>query len=359
MIFMQHLNLKNNEPLINRNARYVCVSKPPVQLIGISRHSDEIRKLINKASKSNASVIIRGPSGSGKEVVAQLLHQCSHRSSNPFIAINCAAIPRELLESEIFGHDAGAFTGAKYLKRGRFELADRGTLFLDEVGDMPSDMQVKLLRILDTQIVERVGSNVGIPVDVRLVAATNVDLEEAITNGKFREDLFYRLNVVEIKLAPLSERRDDIPLLIEHFTMQVADASRHVRFTAAATSWLSEQNWRGNVRELRNFVERVVAFHAGEEIDCELAQRLMTPERRPVDGWIAQSLAYPQRIRVAHKDAPINLKALLDQFEQSHIEQALCHADGAVAESARLLGLRRTTLIEKMRRLQIARPNIR
>jgi DNA-binding NtrC family response regulator len=397
------------------------------ELIGDSAATRAVRELVDRVAKSNASVLITGPSGSGKEVVAQLLHGRSPRAAQPFVAVNCTAIPRELLESEIFGHEAGSFTGAVRAKRGRFEAADHGTLFLDEIGDMPGDMQVKLLRILETRIVERVGSMIGIPVDVRLVAATNVDLEAAIAASRFREDLFYRLNVVEIRLTALAERRQDIAPLLDYFAASGATsgpgsrasvaAAGRVQFTAAATAWLAEQPWRGNVRELRNFVDRAAALHPGEQIDAQLAERLMTTDRRQavrsalvpfatgdracdvalpepshdrlqqqqfpsqfasqfaspwasgetaapatarrsVDTWLAAPLAVGTPVRHGSPlaRAPVDLKALLDHIEQSYIERALDCSAGGVAESARMLGLRRTTLIEKMRRLNIQRP---
>ena len=393
------------------------------ELIGDSAATRAVRELVDRVAKSNASVLITGPSGSGKEVVAQLLHRRSPRAAQPFVAVNCTAIPRELLESEIFGHEAGSFTGAVRAKRGRFEAADHGTLFLDEIGDMPGDMQVKLLRILETRVVERVGSMIGTPVDVRLVAATNVDLEAAIAASRFREDLFYRLNVVEIRLTALAERRQDIAPLLDYFAASGATsgpgsrasgaAAGRVQFTAAATAWLAEQPWRGNVRELRNFVDRAAALHPGEQIDAELAERLMTTDRRQavrsallpfatgdrardvalpepshdrlqqqqfpsqfaspwasdataapatvrrsVDTWLAAPLAVGMPVRHGSPlaRAPVDLKALLDHIEQSYIERALDCSAGGVAESARMLGLRRTTLIEKMRRLNIQRP---
>jgi DNA-binding NtrC family response regulator len=332
------------------------------ELIGDSAAITAIRKLIDEVANSTSTVLVTGPSGSGKEVVAQRLHQRSARAAKPFVAINCAAIPRDLLESEIFGHEAGAFTGATRARRGRFELADGGTLFLDEIGDMPADMQVKLLRVLETRVVERVGGMIGIPVDVRVIAATNIDLDTAIEKGRFREDLYYRLNVVEVCLPVLSERRDDIPLLLEHFS--ACAGQRRVYFSSAAISHLQSLPWRGNVRELRNLVDRASALHAGKVIDRTLAEVLVGTGRRPVSTWIATPLQVatpPSRLRsprfVAHSvaDTPIDLKQLLDAVEQKYIEQALDLTAGAVAESARLLGLRRTTLIEKMRRLHIHR----
>ena len=218
--------------------------------------------MVDRVAGSSATVLVTGPSGSGKEVVAQLLHQRGARAARPFVAVNCGAVPAELIESEIFGHEAGAFTGAVKARRGRFELADTGTLFLDEVGDMPMAMQVKLLRVLETRVVERVGGMIGTPVDVRVVAATNVDLGAAVAAGTFREDLFYRLAVVEIAMPALADRRDDIVPLIEHFTGQGA-AARRVDFSPSALAALSELPWRGNIRELRNLVDRAAALHPG------------------------------------------------------------------------------------------------
>jgi DNA-binding NtrC family response regulator len=332
------------------------------ELIGDSDSIRDVRRLIDQVAESNSTVLVTGPSGSGKEVVAQRLHQRSARAVQPFVPVNCTAIPRDLLESEIFGHEAGAFTGAVRARRGRFETADKGTLFLDEIGDMPADMQVKLLRVLETRVVERVGSMIGVPVDVRVVAATNVDLDAAIESGKFREDLFYRLNVVEVRLPTLAERRGDIALLLEHFAALAG--ARRVHFSDPAIAWLTDLPWRGNVRELRNLVDRANALHAGKVIDRATAERLAGAGRRSVEAWIAtpsSSALPPPRLRPPRltpalpDDGPCDLKAMLDDVEQSLIEHALERSAGAVAESARMLGLRRTTLIEKMRRLNIQR----
>lgn len=319
------------------------------QMIGTSDVMRDVRERIDRVASSAATVLLTGPSGSGKDVVARLLHQRGTRAAAPFIAVNCGAVPAELIESEIFGHEAGAFTGAAKARCGRFEAADTGTLFLDEVGDMPAAMQVKLLRVLETRVVERVGGMLGVAVDVRLVAATNLDLHQAIAAGRFREDLFYRLAVVEIRMPPLSERPGDIPLLIEHF------AAGHVTFTPAALVRLSEMPWRGNVRELRNLVERAVALHGTETLDANAAEALTKGPRGtpwpPAIERRARNL--PQR--PAAGAGGIDLKRLLDEVEQGYIEQALSDAAGGIAESARRLGLRRTTLIEKMRRLNIVR----
>jgi sigma-54 dependent transcriptional regulator, flagellar regulatory protein len=332
------------------------------ELIGESEAIKDIRQLIDQVAESNSTVLVTGPSGSGKEVVAQRLHQRSARAVQPFVAVNCSAIPRDLLESEILGHEAGAFTGAVRARRGRFETADKGTLFLDEIGDMPADMQVKLLRVLETRVVERVGSMIGVPVDVRVVAATNVDLDAAIDDGRFREDLFYRLNVVEVRLPTLAERRGDIALLLEHFAALAG--ARRVHFSDSAIALLTDLPWRGNVRELRNLVDRATALHAGKIVDRVTVERLASAGRRPVEAWLATSATAtippprlrPPRLQPAFDgDGPVDLKAMLDDVEQSLIEHALERSAGGVAESARMLGLRRTTLIEKMRRLNIQR----
>ncbi len=330
------------------------------ELIGVSPAIARIRELVDRVAGSAATVLVTGPSGSGKDVIARLLHQRGSRAAQPFIAVNCGAIPSELIESELFGHEAGAFTGAAKARRGHFERADGGTLFLDEVGDMPSALQVKLLRVLETRVVERVGGMIGMPVDVRLVAATNVGLAAAVAAGRFREDLFYRLAVVEIAMPPLAERREDIPLLVAHFA-RAAPAGARVSFDAAAVALLESLPWRGNIRELRNVVERAAALHPGETIDYAAAMRLTETVTRGVDDWLRAPLrtARATPVRAAPHSfvatAPIDLKQVLDEVEQSYIERALRSTAGGVAESARLLGLRRTTLIEKMRRLNIAR----
>ncbi len=331
------------------------------ELIGVSPTIACIRALVDRVAGSAATVLVTGPSGSGKDVVARLLHQRGSRAARPFVAVNCGAIPSELIESELFGHEAGAFTGAAKARRGRFELADGGTLFLDEIGDMPAALQVKLLRVLETRVVERVGGMIGTGVDVRVVAATNVGMGEAVAAGRFREDLYYRLAVVEIAMPPLAGRREDIPLLLEHFARTAAPPGRRIAFTPAAIAVLQALPWRGNIRELRNVVERGTALHAGETIDETAARRLTGSAGRSLDAWIAAPIAAAPtpRPRVAPhpfaSDGPVDLKQVLDDVEQSYIERALRSTAGGVAESARLLGLRRTTLIEKMRRLNILR----
>jgi DNA-binding NtrC family response regulator len=337
-------------------------ASPPrfAALIGVSPAIAAVRDRVDRLAASDASVLVTGPSGSGKEVVADLLHQRGGRAAKPFVAVNCAAVPRDLIESEIFGHAAGAFTGATHARRGRFELADGGTLFLDEVGDMPPEFQAKLLRVLETRAVERVGGTAALPVDVRVIAATNADLPAAIAAGRFRADLFYRLAVVEIALPALTERREDIPLLIEHFAATLGEGARRPHFAPSAVVYLARQDWPGNVRELRNFVARTAALHPGGTIEDALAAVLLHGERRQVDHWLSAAASpMPHRRRpppIVAAGEVIDLKALLDDFEQAYIREVLGRTEFAVAESARLLGLRRTTLVEKMRRLNIARP---
>ncbi len=329
-------------------------------LIGHSPVIAAVRDRVDRLAGSDVTVLVTGPSGSGKEVVAQLLHQRGARAARPFVAINCAAVPRDLLESELFGHEAGAFTGASQLRRGRFEQAHGGTLLLDEIGEMPLDFQAKLLRVLETREVERVGGAVPIRSDVRVIAATNADLPAAVAAGRFRADLFYRLAVVEVVLPPLADRRGDIPLLLDHFRARTRGVAPSP--TAAALAYLMRQEWPGNVRELRNFVARAAALHGDGEIDDAACALLLHGERREADRWLATAdapLAMPNRRRpppIVPDGESVDLKALLSDFEQAYIRDALGRTAYGVAESARLLGLRRTTLVEKMRRLNIARP---
>ncbi len=315
-------------------------------LVGKSKIITAVRSEIEKIADSAASVLITGPSGSGKDVVAQLLHQRSRRASRPYVALNCAAVAADLLESEMFGHEAGAFTGAIKSRPGRFEAAHGGTLFLDEVGDMALAMQAKLLRALETRIVERVGGMLPIAVDVRLIAATSVELFAAIDRGSFRSDLLYRLDVVRIEMPALAERAEDIPLLLQHFAIQSGMAP--VRFDSAAIDHLMTLAWPGNVRELKNLVDRAQAHYPGEAISWDKLARLVRPANP----------APPRPPAIAASVAPlaegcVDLKRILTDLESAYITAALTASGGAIAASAKLLGMQRTTLIEKMRRLQI------
>lgn len=320
-------------------------------LVGDSPAIAAIREEIETVADARASVLITGPSGSGKDVVARLLHQKSRRATRPFVALNCAALPADLLESELFGHELGAFTGAVKARVGRFELAHGGTLFLDEVGDMAAAMQAKLLRTLETGVIERVGGMLPITVDVRVVAATSVDLAGAIAAGRFRADLLYRLDVIHIAMPSLAERAEDVPLLVQHF---LDTAGHRVRFTSAAMETLAAQAWPGNVRELRNFVERACVHHDGDIIGCDalaaLLRRRSALQQRPAPA--RASAPVPVAAGLLGPDG-VDLKRLLADLEEAYIREALAMAGGTIAQSARLLGLQRTTLIEKMRRLQI------
>jgi len=234
-------------------------------IVGGTKRMQDVFRAAEVVAKSRATVLLRGESGTGKELVAKAVHHLSPRSTGPYVRFNCAAVPEGLLESELFGHEKGAFTGAIGAKKGRFELADRGTIFLDEIGDLPLTLQPKILRVLQEQEFERLGSERTVRVDVRVIAATSRDLERMLAAGQFREDLYYRLNVVPIFLPPLRERREDVPALVDHFARHYAEeAGRAVRFTPAAVAMLAAQEWPGNVRELENTVERtVVLSHRG------------------------------------------------------------------------------------------------
>jgi DNA-binding NtrC family response regulator len=322
-------------------------------LVGNSAAIRAIRAEVETIADASASVLITGPSGSGKDVVAQLLHQRSRRAAKPFVALNCAAVAPDLLESEMFGHEAGAFTGAVKARPGRFEAAHDGTLFLDEVGDMAPAMQVKLLRALETRIVERVGGMLPIPVDVRLIAATSVDLFAAIDRGHFRADLLYRLDVVRIEMPPLADRPEDVPLLVEHFCARLSGAP--VRFDNPSMAVLARQPWPGNVRELKNLVDRAQAHFPGQTITPTALARLLRPAAA---APATAPTVHPPRPAAIPAPPPsvgagIDLKRLLADMESAYITEALTASGGAIAATAKLLGLQRTTLIEKMRRLQI------
>ena len=264
-------NAVDTRRLKTENKSYRRDAEKKYQIIGDSPALAAVRGAIQKASPTNATVLIWGESGVGKELVARAIHRESLRRDGPFVQVNCAAIPDELIESELFGHEKGSFTGATDRQIGKFEQADKGTIFLDEIGDMSLKTQAKVLRVLQEQELERLGSNRVIKVDVRVIAATNKNLEEEIDKSTFREDLFYRLNVVPIHVPALRERRDDIPALVRHFADLFArDNNFHRKtFTAQAMEKLKQQHWRGNIRELRNFVERLVIMTSGDSLDAK------------------------------------------------------------------------------------------
>ncbi|HHH42949.1 MAG TPA: sigma-54-dependent Fis family transcriptional regulator [Gammaproteobacteria bacterium] len=334
-------------------------------LVGTSRAVQMVRKMIQQVAKSDANVLILGESGTGKEVVARNLHYYSNRREQAFVPVNCGAIPADLLESELFGHEKGAFTGAISARQGRFELAEGGTLFLDEIGDMSLNMQVKLLRVLQERTFERVGSNKSIKADVRIIAATHRNLEEAITEGKFREDLFYRLNVFPIEMPPLRDRVEDVPLLVNELIRRIEHEKRgSVRLTQGAIVALCQYNWPGNVRELANLIERLaILFPFGVVDMADL------PEKFQSDVSGAEVSRLNEEIMSAQNSMPqyqleteprlprggLDLKEHLSNLEVGFIRQALDDANGIVAQAAKRLGMRRTTLVEKLRKYGLQR----
>ncbi|MDC0662177.1 sigma-54 dependent transcriptional regulator [Marinobacter sp. SS21] len=328
-------------------------------LVGTSRSVQSVRQLMEQVADKDVSVLITGESGTGKEVVARNLHYHSARRDKPFVPVNCGAIPAELLESELFGHEKGAFTGAITARVGRFEMAEGGTLFLDEIGDMPLNMQVKILRVLQERTFEKIGSNRTQSADVRIIAATHKNLEAMIESGDFREDLYYRLNVFPIEMPALRERVEDIPLLINELVSRMEKEKRgSLRLNSAAIMSLCRHDWPGNVRELANLVERLAIMHPYGVIGVqELPKKFRyvddIDENRPVEDS-GMPGGIPGLVGL---DAPallpvngIDLKDYLSSLERQLIQQALDEAGGVVARAAEKLRIRRTTLVEKVRK---------
>lgn len=360
-------------------------------LVGTSKAMNKVRFLIEQVAKNPASVLILGESGTGKEVVARNIHNLSDRAKGTFVPVNCGAIPAELLESELFGHEKGAFTGAISARKGRFELAEGGTLFLDEIGDMPQPMQVKLLRVLQERTFERVGGSKSLKADVRIIAATHQNLEDMIKSGDFREDLFYRLNVFPIETPALRDRKEDIPLLLKELLSRFEhehEQKRSVRFTDKAIESLMEHSWRGNVRELSNLIERMLIMYGDQIVDvAELPHKYQhieveefTPEYPEelqekeainelfsgsdydddnLDDEFGHNEAIPENNAIDASLLPsegLNLKDYLADLEISLITQSLNKHDYVVARAAETLGMRRTTLVEKMRKYNLQKP---
>jgi len=298
-------------------------------IIGRSANMQEIFAIIERVGPTRATVLLAGESGVGKDLIARAIHFHSPRRDRPLVKINCTAIPENLMESELFGYEKGAFTGANTTKPGKFEQADTGTVFLDEIGDVPGPIQVKLLRVLQEREFERLGSNVTRHIDVRVIAATNQDLRAALEQGTFREDLYYRLNVVPINIPPLRERKQDIPFLANHFLKKLApDAGRHVEaITDAAMEKLIGYHWPGNVRELENVIERSLVMATGTQLDAADIKLESAPRPRPQSeaNFLPEGLS-------------------LDQYEQDIIREALRRADGNKSQAARMLGLTRNAL---------------
>jgi sigma-54 specific flagellar transcriptional regulator A len=362
--------LLHKAQVFDESQRHGEVPRRPLELFrslsGNGRATREINRMIEQVADTDATVLILGESGTGKEVVARKLHYHSKRRGRPFVPVNCGAIPGDLLESELFGHEKGAFTGAITARQGRFELAEGGTLFLDEIGDMSLHMQVKLLRVLQERTFERVGSNKTIHCNVRIIAATHRDLELAIKEDNFREDLFYRLNVFPIEVPPLRERVEDIPVLVNDLVLRIEHEKRgSVRLTPAAVTALTHYGWPGNVRELANLIERLaILFPYGVVDVADLPEKfragIPVPEVRLDDEGLPLVSApgdEPDTVaRVPRLPAEgIDLKRHLANMEQSLIRQALDESNGVVAHAAKKLSMRRTTLVEKLRKYGLQR----
>ena len=356
------LNLDELESLVMRAREYQsmkmydCTTGGSTQnrilsatMIGTSGPMQALFEMISKVAASNATVLIQGESGTGKELAARAIHQLSDRHAKNFVPVNCAAIPDDLLESELFGHVKGSFTGAYANRAGRFEMADKGTLFLDEIGDMKANLQVKLLRVLQNREFEPVGASKSQKVDVRIVAATNKNLEELVVSRDFREDLYYRLSVIPITIPPLRERREDIPILIHTFLTRFNADKRHAvkGFSRDTLGILCNYEWPGNVRELENLVERLVILKGSG---------LIVPDDLP-EKYLSGKLSYTGPIQAPRltadnllPDGGICLNSAVDEFENNLIMQALVRSGGNKKEAALLLNLKRTTLIEKLKK---------
>jgi len=333
----------------------VEVTEPAPEILGQAPAMQEVFRAIGRLSQSHATVLITGESGTGKELVANALHRHSPRASRPFIAINTAAIPKELLESELFGHERGAFTGAQTMRRGRFEQAEGGTLFLDEIGDMPQELQTRLLRVLSDGNFYRVGGHQPIKANVRVIAATHQDLETRVRQGLFREDLFHRLNVIRLRLPSLRERREDIPLLARHFLQKSARDLKvePKRLSEAALKYLQAQDWAGNVRQLENVAHWLTVMAPSTNIEVnDLPGELRTEATAPgVQNWAA-ALDREAESQLNRGETGI-IDGLTREFEKTLILRALAHTGGRRIEAANLLGLGRNTLTRKIQELKL------
>ncbi|MEQ8822397.1 MAG: sigma-54 dependent transcriptional regulator [Sumerlaeia bacterium] len=345
------VNVKELRVLVDKAAQHRSLIRENVQLrqqldkrfglegmVGDSSDMHQLYDMIRQVGPTRATVLITGESGTGKEVVAKALHKSSPRAKKDFVAVHCAALPETLLESELFGHERGAFTGAVSRRPGRFEIASGGTLFLDEIGEIPLSMQVKLLRVLEMREITRVGGNESLKVDVRLVAATNRDLEEEVAEGRFREDLYYRLKVVQIVLPPLRKRRSDIPLLAQHFLKEFSkENGRPVPvLSKEANEKLQTWHWPGNVRELRNIMENTFVFLKGDEVGADDLPQSLRGDREKVEDGIMMPLGMP-----------------LEEVETRYLKRTLNSVDGNRTRAAEILGISRRTLQRRIKELGI------
>jgi DNA-binding NtrC family response regulator len=338
--------------------------KPFQGMIGMSQPMSRLFDMITKVAEDDlATILIRGESGTGKEMVAKAIHAQSNRKDNNFVPVNCAAIPDDLLESELFGYTKGAFTGANSNKPGRIQYADKGTLFLDEIGDMKSSLQAKLLRVIQEREFEPVGAFKSIPVDTRILAATHCDLEALVKEGKFREDLYYRLSVIPLHIPPLRERKQDIPLLIESFLAKYAKnrGREPFTFTHRAYASISCYEWKGNVRELENLIQHMAVLYSGKQVDLndlpekfhlvEIPDELLT---MPVEQELSEAKPSTEQQsgiqEISWQDGQVDFNELINDFETRLIIQAMKQAEGNKKEAARILNLKRTTLLEKIKK---------
>ncbi len=340
----------NQPPVQFRNRRRrTCIES----IEGISSAIQQVRSLISQVAQADANVLILGDSGTGKELVARSIHRQSARANKPFVPVNCGAIPTELLESELFGHEKGAFTGAITVRAGRFELADGGTLFLDEIGDMTPYMQVKLLRVLQECCYERVGSNSTRDTDVRIIAATHHDLEAAMQTGEFREDLFYRLDEFPICMPPLRDRVEDIPILVQTLIKRLEKERGTLQIGKTVIEAMQFYSWPGNVRELSNVVERLRVLHRNSRAELSsLPEKILQARLAPMaaDSVAGQDTPRQRSMGIALPESGLDLKEYMSAIELYLIREALDRANGVVAQAAKLLGLGRTTLVEKLRK---------
>jgi transcriptional regulator with PAS, ATPase and Fis domain len=339
------------------------------QIVGESKPIREVFELIEKAAPTDSTIMVFGESGTGKEIIARALHAKSLRADKPFVAVNCAAIPSELLESELFGYEKGAFTGAGVTRIGRMEMANQGTVFLDEIGDMPLTLQVKLLRVLAEREIDRIGGSKSIPIDIRVIAATHRNLEQSVQNGSFREDLYYRLNIIPVIMPPLRERKTDIPLLAKYFLTKFSgsNAGSEKTISNEAMAILIAYEWPGNIRELANFIERMVVLSSGPVIPPrDLPEKVLgdhprgnwnTLEDEELEESPAQVLQVSLRktYSMSLPDEGMNLKKAVEDFERGLILEALEKSNWVKNKAATLLGVNRTTLVEKLKKMNLTR----
>jgi two-component system nitrogen regulation response regulator NtrX len=344
---VRELKQENRELKLAMESRY--------EIVGNSPALRRVLEAVKRAAPTNATVLLLGESGVGKELVARTIHRNSPRAGQRFVQVNCAAIPEELIESELFGHEKGSFTGATEKQIGKFEQADRGTIFLDEIGDMSPKTQAKVLRVLQEQEVERLGSARTIKVDVSVIAATNKNLEEAIQRGEFREDLYFRLNVIPILVPPLRDRREDIPALVQHFARLIADDHnmKPKRFDAAAMDALTRYRWRGNIRELRNTIERLLIMSASDVVHVDdLAAEIRSPEGMPRAAAPEPSAAsVPAGIEPGappSPSAPGTLREFKDAAERAYLVQKLRENNWNISKTAELIDTPRSNLYKKL-----------